>query len=486
VTVPEPVSSFPLPDTLWTRTYGGPDQEDGRQVIAFNAGYVIGGRTRSFGAGNVDVYVIRVALNGDTVWTRTFGGAYNDGAVALTETADSCVAVAYTSAFNTGNPDAHLVKLNAGGVVLWAKTYGGLTGEACWSVAATPDRGYILTGSAQGDAFLLKTGETGDTTWIRYFGGSASEAGYAVRTTPDNGYILAGATESYGAGASDAWLVKTDSVGSQTWAKTFGGISDDIAWQAEVNSDGGFSLVGETWSYGPGTPDYSNLFLVKTNGQGDTIWTRNYGGIMGDGGYSIRELPSHKTIVAGYTETGGFGAADLWLLKLNDRGDTLAASVYGGTADDKGAWVLPTPDLGYLVCGTTGSFGQGGNDIWLLKIAADTMAINDGREGKIFKLTVNPNPFRTTTYISKGHSAPLRGSVASYQDFQTEKSVALNIYDVAGSLVYSLTLGSMPHALCWAGTDQKGRPLPSGIYFLIARCGRFTETKKIVLVRGSN
>jgi hypothetical protein len=190
---------------------------------------------------------------------------------------------------------------------------------------------------------------------------------------------------------------------------------------------------------------------------------------MGDAGYSLCESPGPRILACGYTESGGFGASDLWLLEIDPSGDTLSTRVYGGPADDQGNWILPVPDSGYVICGTTGSFGQGGKDIWLLRTAADTLAVLERREKRTRYLTAYPNPFRTSTKTSIGHSA---------------KSIELKIYNPVGCLVRSFTLGPGLSALCWEGTDQSGHAVPPGVYFMVVGGGGSIETTKIVLLRG--
>ncbi|MFQ5868905.1 MAG: hypothetical protein ACE5JC_03275, partial [Candidatus Zixiibacteriota bacterium] len=117
--------------------------------------------------------------------------------------------------------------------------------------------------------------EPGDTLWTRAYGGSGYDRGYSVQQTSDGGYIIAGYTESFGAGDYDVYLLKTDSSGDTLWTRTYGGSDWDRGYCIQQTSDGGYIITGESWSFGAG---YSDVYLLKTDSSGDTLWTRTYGG----------------------------------------------------------------------------------------------------------------------------------------------------------------------------------------------------------------
>jgi predicted secreted protein len=156
--------------------------------------------------------------------------------------------------------------------MLWNQTYGEANGETCYSVVETSDGGFALSGytisfgAGGGDVWLVKTDSAGNLLWSQTYGGTNWDTGYSVVTTSDGGYIIAGSTNSYGAGGSDFWLIKTDSTGVEQWSQTYGGTSMDESHSVIATSDGGYAIAGSTRSYGAGSTD---VYLVKTDELGN-------------------------------------------------------------------------------------------------------------------------------------------------------------------------------------------------------------------------
>ena len=154
---------------------------------------------------------------------------------------------------------------------LFVKTFGGYRSEIGHSIQQTTDGGYIITGSTQsfgnGDVWLIKTNSNGNEEWNQTFGGSSYDDGSSVQQTTDGGFIITGGTYSFGNGGSDVWLIKTDSNGNEEWNQTFGGSSDDDGYSVQQTSDGGYIITGYTTSFGNGAKD---VWLIKTDSEGNT------------------------------------------------------------------------------------------------------------------------------------------------------------------------------------------------------------------------
>ena len=245
-----------------------------------------------------------------------------------------------------------------------------------YSVQQTTDGGFIIAGSTRsfgvgtpdGDnVYLIKTNASGDTLWTRNYGGTGIDWGNAVRQTTDGGYIIAGYTESFGAGIGDVCLIRTNAAGDTLWTRTYGGIYDDWGYSVQQTTDGGYIITGGTASFGAGDED---VYLIKTNALGDTLWTRTYGGTDIERGYSVQQTTDGGYIFAGLTYSFGAGGADVYVIATDAQGDTLWTRTYGGTGDDEGYSVQQTTDGGYIITGWTASFGAGGNNVYLIKTDA--------------------------------------------------------------------------------------------------------------------
>ncbi|MFZ8835387.1 MAG: hypothetical protein ACO2O5_14520, partial [Candidatus Caldipriscus sp.] len=202
-------------------------------------------------------------------FAKTYGGANWDWASSVRQTSDGgYIVVGVTLSFGAGNRDIFLIKTNASGNLQWAKTYGGTNEEEAFSVQQTSDGGYIVAGfthsfgAGNRDIFLIKTNASGNVQWAKTYGGTDDDRAYSVQKTSDGGYIVAGFTGSFGAGAWDVFLIKTDASGNVQWAKTYGGTNSDVASSVQQTSDGGYIVVGFTHSFGAGDRD---IFLIKTD-----------------------------------------------------------------------------------------------------------------------------------------------------------------------------------------------------------------------------
>jgi hypothetical protein len=196
------------------------------------------------------------------------------------------------------------------------------------------------------------------------YGGASSDQAYCIVETGDGGYVIAGSTYSYGAGSSDVWLVKTDSAGVVQWTQTYGGTSWELGLSVVETSDGGYVIAGSTYSYGAGSDD---VWLIKTDSDGNTHWNQTYGGAGTDYGYCVTQTSDGGYAIAGYTESFDVGGGDFWLIKTDSAGNAQWNRTYGGISNDFGTSVTEISDGSYAITGYSGSYGPGGNDFLLVK-----------------------------------------------------------------------------------------------------------------------
>lgn len=243
------------------------------------------------------------------------------------------------------------------------------------SAKQTTDKGYIIGGSTSGagngstDVYIVKTDSLGQQKIKKTFGGLNIDKGICIRQTKDTGYIIVGYTNSFGAGGYDVYLIKTDSSLNELWAKTYGGTDWDFGNCVEQTTDGGFIICGSTYSYGRGNEDY---YLIKTNINGDTLWTKTFGGTKEDVANSVIQTSDGGYILTGTTKSMGDSLGDFYTIKTNALGDTIWTNKFGGSHLDYGNDILESQYGGYIVGGETQSFSYviGSSDGIIVNISA--------------------------------------------------------------------------------------------------------------------
>jgi len=365
------------PAVQWQKTFGGSNQDYGESVQqTSDDGYIITGRTSFFGAGYYyhDVYLIKTDSVGNPQWQKTFGGSDDDQGYSVKQTVDSGYIMAgATKSFGAGDYDVYLIKTDPNGNLLWQKTFGGSDEEVGFLVQQTSDGGYIIAGTTYSfgagdyDMYLIKTDPNGNQEWQKTFGGSGDDRGYSAQQTSDGGYIIAGENRSFGAGSADVYLIKTDPNGNSEWQKTFGGSRDDYGYSVQQTSDGGYIIAGATTSFGAAGP---NVYLIKTDPNGNQKWQKTFGGNYNEEGYSVQQTSDSGYIITGWT----FYVAkytNVYLIKTEPNGNLLWQKTIGGSSSDGSFSVQQTSDGGYIIAGGTYSFGAGGSDVYLIKLSAE-------------------------------------------------------------------------------------------------------------------
>lgn len=460
-----------VPDTLWTKTYGGAGSEVGYSVDQTNdGGFILAGFSDSFGSGGYDVWLIKTDEWGDTVWTKTYGGLLNDVAFTVHQTIEGgYILSGLTDSFGNGNEDFWLLRTDENGDTLWSKTYGTTAREWCRYSNQTSDSGFILIGLIDSlnfinwDLLLLKTDKNGNTVWTKTYGGEHFESGFGIEQTSDCGYILVGFTNSYGAGGNDVWLMKTNEIGDSIWTKTFGGPYSDGGYCVKQTSDGGFIIAGSTESIGSGGRD---IWLLKTNENGDTLWTKVFEGY--ESPTSIQQTIDGGYIISGYTSTFGEGDYDAWLIKTDANGSILWKGTFGGEDLDEAFSVQQTKDSCYIIVGGTRSFGP--DDLWLFKIKSDSIVNVEDKNltPSEFILSQNyPNPFNSSSVIKYSIPKSSQLKIKIFNTLGEEIETLVNEEKLAG--IYELTWNAVK--------------LPSGVYFYRLQAGDFVETKKMILLK---
>ncbi len=357
-----------LSEKKWNKSFLDSDFQGFYHVEQTNdGGYIATGFSDgSFPYAGGDVLLIKTNQDGNQLWSKTFGGSFDDFGICVKQTNDiGYIIVGY------GKNDAYLIKTDSEGNMIWDNHFGGNNYDWGEVVLQSDDNGYIFTGhtssygSGDYDVWLVKTDSNGNKLWDKTFGGSEIDGSRSVIQSNDGGYIIIGYTKSYGSETDDTWLIKTDSNGNELWNKTFGDDeNDDRGRSVYQTNDGGYIITGmiyiteqEDWDF----------YLVKTDSEGNMEWDNNYGGVNHEPGRSVLQTNDGGYIIIGETSSFGSGLEDLWLIKTDSFGNVLWDKTFGGSNYDTGYVIRNTNDGGYILTGWTASYGEDDADAWLIK-----------------------------------------------------------------------------------------------------------------------
>jgi hypothetical protein len=431
---------------------------------------------------------------------------------------------------------------------LWTKTYGVGYGNC---VIKTSDSGYAIVGReydvyGRSDLCLIKTNIMGDSLWSKTYGDSNNhDMGYSVRETPDNGFIIVGGTESYGAGESDLWLVKTDENGDTLWTKTYGGSATDVGRCIQLSNDGGYIIAGWTSSYGAGNSD---VWLLKTDLNGDTLWTRTFGDSLLQRGYFVIQTADSGYIVSGYRglliKTDQYGN-NIWIKTLMNSSGNLSWEIttircvreidngyimsYGdwGLGDPIGGliktntmgdtiWTKGTGDAYYSIVQTyNGEFlaggytGEGlfifghiglydslGTNIWTYGPTIGVNSVIQSHDSsylctgglalekfgwQLSNLANSKNNTINDYSLSQNFPNPFNPSTTIEFDIQKTSEVSLKVFNILGEEVTTLVSDRLP-----AGSysyEWDASSLASGIYLYRLQAEGFIQTRKMILMK---
>jgi hypothetical protein len=301
---------------------------------------------------------------------------------------------------------------------------------------------------------------------MRYYGGPSTDIVREVQQTTDRGFILAGSILNDFVTGLDLYLVRTDENGDTLWTRTYGGIGYEWGYSMDQCFDGGFVITGLLENSSDPLDDY--CIVTKTDSLGSHEWTKLYG-YPAVYGSSIEQTVDSGYIICGYASPSEPGGGDVFLLKLDANGDSLWARIYGGVDADVGRAVRQTTDHGYVVAGFTQSFGYPDYNIYVVKTSPDVAA------------AAVPHPLPKTIALHQNYPNPFNTSTRISFDLPKAGLVILKVYNVLGREVATLIEGFRNagyHSVLFDGSN-----LSSGIYFYRLEIGDMHEVKKMVMLK---
>lgn len=386
----------------WQKKFGG-NGDDGCFFIeeTEDGGFIASGYTESYGLGKKDlkdIYLLKTDSNGNRIWDKTFGGIGDDRSYCIRQDEDGGYIIAGAtnstqvgSTRHTGGAyDAYIIKTDSEGNLIWNKTFGKPeTEEWAQSIQQTEDGGYIVVGwmdpvgvnvtdahDEGHDLYLFKLDNQGKILWSKNFGQQdGDEEGFFVQQTSDGGYIITGLAEQSNSKGTrhgmegrvyDIYLIKTDHEGDKLWEKKFGGSGDDWAWSVQETKDKGFFIAGATSSQSAGKYD---MYMLKTDSQGNKQWDKKYGGKEDDQAYAGQQTADGGYILFGVTDTQSPGSYDAYTIKTDSQGKKLWEKKFGSSGSDEVYFGEQNKDGSYIMCGWTTSATAGGYDAYLIRFS---------------------------------------------------------------------------------------------------------------------
>jgi hypothetical protein len=439
------------------KTYGGGANETGNSVQqTTDGGYIIAGTTESYGVKNgyYDVYLVKTDINGDTLWTRAYGGAVYDEGYSVHQTSDlGYIVVGHTSSFGNGGFDVYLIRTDMNGNLLWSKTYGGTSDDDGYDVKQTTDGGFIITGQTLNfgainhDVYLIKTDADGNLLWTRTFGGTGDDYGYSVQQTKDGGYIVGGNRSTAG-----FYIIKTNSAGDTLWTKTsYAGTTPhiNVAYSIKQTDDEGYIIAGITYPL--------HVLLIKTNSNGTTQWSKIIAGAAQDYALSVGLTTNGGYIIGGWTMSFPVGSYHSMLIRTDATGEIIWTKTYsGGGSSPVGYSVQQAADGGFIFLGSATGLGAGLWDMYLVKTD------ENGNTGSCLPGTASPSVTSVTT-ISKPTTTIGTGGIATTPVSKTGRGgivttlcTTVGIYEIMTNNSLVVYPNPFTNEIIIKGTKQNG------------------------------
>ena len=307
------------------------------------------------------IWVVKLDKKGGKIWEKTFAGRFHDRGEGIIQTSDGGYIIVGEKDSSSGNPgNIWLMKLDDRGNKIWDRVYKDLSNDlySPESMIHTNDDCYLIVGDTYSwrtedyNIFAIKIDSQGKIMWERTFGGNDDDFADPLIQTTDGGYIIGGHTYSKGAGNADAWLIKLDNIGNIIWNHTYGGSNHDEAISIIQAADGGYMVAGNTESKGFGGSD---IWFFKLDEQGNIVWDTTYGGRGGEEVHSLIQTTDDCFVMAGEITSKSVGSWDIWLIKIDNTGNIVWDQTFGGSKRDIPSSVIQTTDGGYVVAGETNS-----------------------------------------------------------------------------------------------------------------------------------
>jgi len=359
--------------SIWQKAYGGSKKDIAYSSVQLNDGSIfLAGESKSWGKGKSDMLIIKCDSNGNPKLRITFGEKERESAKAIAKTSDGNLIVAGSTESFSDSKDVYVVKFTKDGKKLWSKHFGGADDDdEALAIAPTSNGGAIIVGwtesygSGYKDGYLIYLDKNGNKMWEKAVGGKDDDVLTSIAFSKAGGFFVAGYTSSYGDNGQDFYVVKFDSKAHFKYKRAFGGENDEAINSIVATDDGGVVTAGWTESF---DSKHKDIDVMKLNKDAKLVWHKIFGFKSQEWANSVTKAKDGGFVVAGTTKSFGFGSYDFYILRLNSKGSSQWANVFGGDARDEAFSAITLKDGEYLVSGKTKSYGKGDFDFMYMKL----------------------------------------------------------------------------------------------------------------------
>ena len=437
-----------IPTIDWKKCFGGSGNERFHDIEqTADGGYIATGSLEpeyfdSIPYTSTQVWVVKIDVNSNIEWERTFGGFSYEGGNAITPTSDGGYIVAGFTFSNDGDVtgfhgvvDYWILKLDFNGNLVWEKTLGGSDGEVAFDIIETTDGNFVVAGktsSTDGDVtgfhipyyagddyWIVKLNVNGDIIWQKCFGGYAYDIPGSIIETNDGNYVIAGYTNSVDGdvtvqhGSYDAWIIKIQPDGDLIWQKSYGIGPEDYAFSILEDENNDLVFAGHSRSNYTGFHGGFDYWMVKLNKNGKLKWSRVFGGSKQDHGTELAILNDGTYVMGGWSHSldgdvsGSHKHVDYWITGVDAFGNLLWTDALGGKEADYMYCIAPTNDNGFIISGSaystngdiTDNFTNTG-EAWTVKMNYSGVEYKEGPNTSKDNVSLYPNPFTKVLNIT--------------------------------------------------------------------------------------
>jgi len=350
------------------RTYGGLEEDIAHSILIKGDFVYVYGTSKSFDDINGDHYLIKLDVEGNIVFEKTYGESFAEEGIKIVELKDGNLMLLGTKIVN-GFKDINILKIDVDGNLLWEQTYGGDLDDSPAMLVETSNSEFCIAGTTESygagarDIYLLWIDQNGNLIRQDFHGGIDLDGSSDLMLLENNELMLFGYTKNYGATSRDFYLLRMSASGDSIWSKRYGGVGYEESHEFSRTAEGGFLLSGHSSSMDP----EHNMYGIKLDSIGNQIWEKNFGGSRHDGGESLLIDDNGNYVFVGRSMSFGNGSRNVFFTVTKANGTLVSETFYNGENEDIAYDIAESKDYYYIV-GQTNSFNdRRDTDVYLVR-----------------------------------------------------------------------------------------------------------------------